>query len=308
MKKLFTFEMNQKILKTAGFVSLIVGFGITLMPKIILNFFGVEFSFAIEFWQFFGVIVGVTGIAYFVASSDSEKYWPIVFIGFLGNLLGGFIFLKALITGSLPLNFSLFLSVATLIWTIPFYYILQVTYDAHTSEDSPPKKFHDLIGMVRTSRNATLTELSHNKNVLLVFVRQFGCTFCRETVYEMAKIDEAIAGKNLTLVFVHMSDPSYGDEFFSKYYDHPVHHISDPGRNLYKSLNLKRGRLMQLVGPKVFLRGIYAGIFKGHGLGEIEGDSLQLGGAFVLSKGQIIFEQKANCASDRFQLNSLPEF
>lgn len=141
----------------------------------------------------------------------------------------------------------------------------------------------------------------------MVFIRHFGCTFCRETVSEIAKIEEAITGRKLTLVFVHMSDPSYGDEFFSKYYDHPVHHISDPGRNLYKSLNLKRGSLYQVFGPMTWIRGVYAAIFKGHGLGELEGDSLQLGGLFILKKGQIVFEQKANSASQMFQLDTLPE-
>jgi hypothetical protein len=56
-----------------------------------------------------------------------------------------------------------------------------------------------------------------------------------------------------------------------------------------------------------WIRGVYAAIFKGHGLGELEGDSLQLGGLFILKKGQIVFEQKANSASQMFQLDTLPE-
>ena len=55
------------------------------------------------------------------------------------------------------------------------------------------------------------------------------------------------------------------------------------------------------------IRGFYAGIFKGHGLGDIEGDYLQLGGVFVLSRGQILFEKKAKSASDIFQFSTLPE-
>lgn len=307
MKSLFTLEINQKILKGAAYYSLLWGFIITLIPKVILQLFNVDTIQAIEFWQFFGMSVGVSGIGYYIASYDPGKHWPIVFVGFLGNLMATFVFAKALATGHLPPLFSILLLISTAIWIIPFYYILQAAYEENTMEESPPKQFHDLLNFVRTSQNKTLAELSLNQNVLLVFVRHFGCTFCRETVSEMAKIDKAIVGKRLTLVFVHMSDPSYGDEFFSKYYDHPVHHISDPGRNLYKSLNLKRGSLYQLFGPMTWVRGIYAAIFKGHGLGELEGDSLQLGGVFILAHGQIIFEQKANSASQMFQLNTLPE-
>lgn len=307
MKSLFTLEVNQKVLRVAAYYSILWGFIITFIPKVILHFFDVDSLQVIEFWQFFGVIVGVSGIGYFVASYDPGKHWPTVFVGFLGNLMATFVFAKALVSGNLPPLFSSLILVSTAIWIIPFYFILMAAYEENTMEESPPKQFHDLINFVRTSQNKTLAQLSSENNVLLVFVRHFGCTFCRETVSEMAKIDKALVGKKLTLVFVHMSDPSYGDDFFSKYYDHPVHHIADPGRNLYKSLNLKRGSLYQLFGPMTWIRGIYAGIFKGHGLGEFEGDSMQLGGVFILSKGQIIFEQKANSASDMFQLNALPE-
>jgi peroxiredoxin len=185
--------------------------------------------------------------------------------------------------------------------------MLHAAYDEFSKEDSPPKQFSDLVRFVRTSQNKTLVELSRNQNVLLVFIRQFGCTFCRETVSEMAKLETAIVGKNLTLVFVHMSDPAYGDEFFTKYYDHPVHHISDPGRALYKSLNLRRGTPNQVFGPMTLIRGVYAGLIKGHGVGEVEGDYLQLGGIFVLSEGQIVFEQKAKSASDILHITALPE-
>ena len=307
MKSLFTLEINQNILKASAYYSVIWGFIMALMPSMILQFFKVEPILAIEFWQLFGVFVGVSGIGYYVGSTDPGKHWVIIFVGFLGNLLATFVFAKALVNGQLPVAFNSLLLISAAIWIIPFYYILLFVYDENTMEESPPKQFHDLINFVRTSKNKTLYDLSMEQNVLLVFVRHFGCTFCRETVSEIAKIEQIIAGKKLTLVFVHMSDPSYGDEFFSKYYDHPIHHISDPGRNLYKSLNLKRGSLYQLFGPMTWIRGLYAAVFKGHGLGEFEGDTLQLGGLFILKKGQITFEQKANCASQMFELSTLPD-
>ena len=300
-------EVNQNILKASAYYSLLWGVIITLMPRGILQAFNVEPILAIEFWQLFGILVAVSGIGYFVASTDPAKHWAIIFVGFLGNLLCTLVFAKALVNGELSVLFCTTMLISAAIWIIPFYYILLFVYDENTMEESPPKQFHDLINFVCTSKNKTLYDLSTEQNVLLIFVRHFGCTFCRETVSEIAKIEQVIAGKKLTPVFVHMSDPAYGDEFFSKYYDHPVHHISDPGRNLYKSLNLKRGSLYQLFGPMTWIRGLYAGVFKGHGLGEFEGDTLQLGGLFILKRGQIIFEQKANCASQIFQLSSLPE-
>ena len=307
MKTFFKHEANEKILKFAAVYSGLWGFTVAFLPKVVLHLFGVEIPEVIEFWQLFGMLVGVAGIGFYIASQDSGKYWPIVFVGLVGNILGAIIFAKSLITGSLPPLFSVVLLLSTLVWIAPFYYMLHAAYDEFSKEDSPPKQFSDLVRFVRTSQNKTLVELSRNQNVLLVFIRQFGCTFCRETVSEMAKLETAIVGKNLTLVFVHMSDPAYGDEFFTKYYDHPVHHISDPGRALYKSLNLRRGTPNQVFGPMTLIRGVYAGLIKGHGVGEVEGDYLQLGGIFVLSEGQIVFEQKAKSASDILHITALPE-
>lgn len=307
MKSFFTLEINQKILKITAFYSILLGFFNLIFPEMVLKSFGVHEEFTLELLQIFGIITGAMGIGYFIASLDPIKNWPIIFIGLIANILSSLIFLKSIFIETLPVNLAIFLLISSLIWSLPFYYILLNAYDENTQEGSAPKQFHDLINFVRTSQNKTLYELSVNHNILLVFVRHFGCTFCRETVSELAKIDKAIVDKNLTLVFVHMSDRDYGDEFFSKYYDHPVHHISDPGRALYKSLNLKRGTFYQIFGPKTWIRGIYVGLFKGYGLGKIEGDSLQLGGVFILSKGQIVFEQKAKCASDQFHFKTLPE-
>jgi thiol-disulfide isomerase/thioredoxin len=307
MKSFFNIENNQTTLRVAAFVGLIWGFLVPLIPLILENFLGPEaVASHSEFLQCVAIVFGIMGIGYFIASFDPGRHWAIIFVGFLMNFFLALNFLKTYLTGMMPGHLALFLLLNTLIWIIPFTYILLASYEENTVEPSSPKRFHDLINFVRTNNGDTLLELSSKNNVLLVFVRHFGCTFCRETVSEISKLEQAIAGKKLTLVFVHMSDPTQGDEFFSRYYDHPIFHVSDPSRSLYKSLNLKRGSFFQLFGPMIWLKGIWAGIFKGHGIG-IEGDILQLGGFFVLSNGQIVFEQKVHSASEIFEFNTLPE-
>lgn len=308
MKNFFTVDVNQKILRTSAIYGLLWGLVVALFPQGFLRLFGVELFSGVEFWQLLGMGAAVMGVGYFIASFDSDRYWPIVMVGLLSSLLGTFVFAKALVTHIFPAPFSLFMLLSHAIWPLPFYYILLCAYDNEIAEDSEPKKFSDLIKYVRTSQNISLLELSRNHNVLLVFVRHFGCTFCRETVAEMSKIESAINERHLTPVFVHMSDLDFGNEFFARYYQHPVHHVSDPGRALYKSLNLKRGSLYQLFGPMTWIRYIYAGILKGHGVGRLEGDGMQLGGVFVLSQGQILFEEKAKSATHMFHLDTLPKF
>ena len=306
MKSYFNEEMIKKMLKLAGFYNLLWGLFVIFFPHAVFNLLGMPQPNYIELWQCIGMIVGVYGIGYLIAANEPETHWPIVLVGFLGKIFGPIGFLKALYLGTLPFGFSSLILFNDIVWLVPFYYALMYAYEVNVVDESAPKKFNDLIKLVKSNRGNSLYQLSNEKNVLLVFVRHFGCTFCRETVSEIAKLDESIKGKNLTPVFIHMSDPSFGDEFFAKYYKHPVEHVSDPSRLLYKSLNLKRGTLLQLFGPKIWLKGLWCGFFKGRGLGPIEGDALQLGGFFILSRGQIVFEHKTKTAADFFELSVLP--
>ncbi|MBC7537979.1 MAG: hypothetical protein H7281_04110 [Bacteriovorax sp.] len=307
MRSYFSEEIIQKILKYAAVFNIVCGLFLVISPNAIFKFWGVPIPNIIEIWQYLGSILVIFGIGYYIASLGPDTSWPIILVGFLSKIFGVIMLFKAYLLGSLALNFFSLVLFIDVLWILPFYYALIYAYEVNTLEESAPKKFYDLIKVVRTSKGDTLSELSKKENVLLVFVRHFGCTFCRETVSEIAKLDESIRGKKLTPVFVHMSDPSFGDEFFAKYYKDPVAHVSDPQRFLYKSLNLKRGSLSQLFGPKIWIRGLWAGIFKGHGLGSIESDALQLGGYFILSHGQIVFEHKTKDAADFFKLQLLPK-
>lgn len=299
MKSNFTPEMNDKLLKAAAVAHLILG--------LVLVFFVGEAGVTRYIWQATGMAIVSLAIGYFIASSDTDKYWPIIIVGFLTKISIALILLKAFISGDVSLTVFSFCFLFALLWIALFYSILIHAYEANTLEESAPKKFNDLIKFVRTNQGITLYEMSERENILLVFVRHFGCTFCRETVSEIAKLEKSIQGKKLTPVFVHMSDPAFGDQFFAQYYTHPVAHISDPQRFLYKSLGLKRGTLLQLFGPRAWIRGLWAGVFKGHGVGAFEGDYLQLGGYFILSRGQIVFEHKNRDAAEFFELDLLPE-
>ncbi len=256
---------------------------------------------------FIGLIYLCFAFGLLISSLDKARHWLTIFLSAVVSFSASVVFFYLTLNGYYSYSVGLALTLFHLIQFFAMLGVLNAAYSENTSEESAPKKFHDLVNVVRTSQNKTLLELSMERQVLLVFVRHFGCTFCRETVSEIAKIDDAIAGRNFNLVYVHMSDSEYGNQFFSQYYKHPVHHISDPAKILYRSLNLKRGTFLQLFGPSTWIRGIYAGLFKGHGIGETEGDSLQLGGIFILSQGQIVFEQKSQSASQLFQLKTLPE-
>lgn len=294
-------ESSQKILLFAG--------GLHLVWGLILVFSSSTLSStAVDWLQFYGLFTALMGLAYLLASIDAVLNWPIVLIGFLSKLFVPVLIVKMYMSGNaFSLLFFSLLLLLEFIWPAPFYALLNHAFLVTTREESAPKKFNDLIKFVKTNEGKTLLEMSEQQKVLLIFVRHFGCMFCRETVSEIAKLEKKIEGKQLTTVFVHMSDPAFGDQFFSQYYKRPVLHVSDPQRFLYKSLDLKRGSLGQIFGPKNLFRALWVSIFKGHGVGAPEGDVLQLGGYFILSRGQVIFEHKTCAAGEFFELDFLPE-
>lgn len=306
MKSYFKLETNQLILRLSAAIHTVYGLCLIIFPLQLQQTLKMQQPVYPELWQVLGIFYLVFGVGFFIASHDSAKHWPIVLLGFMAKLLITLGLITPILENKFSLALGLVVLISDIVWLVPFYFILESAYDEHTVEDDSPKSFNELQSYVRTSEGKTLAETSHQENVLLVFIRQFGCLFCRENVTEMSKFQNVINDKKLKLVFVHMGDPAYADEFFSKYFDHPVAHISDPGRHLYKSLNLKRGTFFQLFGPMTWLRGFWVTFIKGIFQGRTEGDPLQLGGIFILSRGQIVYEQKIPRASTLFQLTSIP--
>lgn len=300
-------SMPEKLLKLIALANFAFGLALLLFPEKSAMVLSLASPVSFLFIQCLGILSLSFGLGYLVAATDTAQHWALVLVGTFFRIFLFLLLLKALYFNEIGLRGFLLISAYLIIGIIAFIYILVDAYYVNTREESAPKQFHDLLSYVRTNTGESLAELSEKENVLLVFIRHFGCTFCRETVSEIAKLDANIKGKNLTPVFVHMSDPAFADEFFTRYYNHPVMHISDPARVIFRSLGLKRGTLMQLFGPKVVLRGFWAGFLKGHGLGAFEGDYLQLGGYFVLSKGQIVFEHKTQGAADLFRPELLPQ-
>lgn len=78
-----------------------------------------------ELWQCIGMIVGVYGVGYWIASHDPIRHWPVVFVGFLGKTFGPMGFAKALWEGVFPLQFGWVIVFNDLIWWLPFALILK---------------------------------------------------------------------------------------------------------------------------------------------------------------------------------------
>lgn len=74
--------------------------------------------------QCIGMLVGVYGIGYYIASRNPQKYYPLVLVGFIGKVLGPIGAVYNIYKGLLPTSFLLVNLLNDLIWLWPFAWII----------------------------------------------------------------------------------------------------------------------------------------------------------------------------------------
>ena len=156
-----------------------------------------------------------------------------------------------------------------------------------------------ILSEMLTNRGKSLQTLSEESPVLLVFLRHFGCTFCREALADISKERNLIESTGTKIVFVHMTDNTIAERYFNRYNLEGATHISDPEQKYYKAFGLLKGNFNQLFGLQSWIRGFSAGIVSGHGVGPQLGDGFQMPGVFVIYQNSIIESFIHKLASDR---------
>lgn len=157
-----------------------------------------------------------------------------------------------------------------------------------------------VIQEMTTSIGQTVSEISATQPVFLVFLRHFGCVFCKEALHDIAELRSDIQSKGLSLVFVHMAKPAIADEYFQEFNLSGVIHISNPDKKYYRAFGLLKGTVSQLYGLSTWIRG-FGPKTKGLKLELAEqlGDSTQMPGMFLINKGEIIKQFAHRRASQR---------
>ena len=147
--------------------------------------------------------------------------------------------------------------------------------------------------MITANGGEDLYSIAEKQPVLLVFLRFFGCSFCREAISDISKRKSQLESQGFRVVFVHMAENvETADKFFRKYRLFPVDHILDPEKNFYRAFGLGTTTTVQLLSFMHWMRGFQAAVIEGHGGNPVVnspelGDGLQMPGVFVLHKGEI---------------------
>jgi peroxiredoxin len=143
----------------------------------------------------------------------------------------------------------------------------------------------------------SLSELSRDSRLLVVFLRHAGCPFCREALAELSRKRAAIESTPARIVLVHMMNDEQAQDLFRKYGLNDVDRVSDPGQSLYRALGLTRGSAAQVMGPRTWWRGFKTAILSGHLPGKPIGDVFQMPGAFVVEDGRILRAFRADTSA-----------
>lgn len=133
---------------------------------------------------------------------------------------------------------------------------------------------------------------------LVVLLRSFGCTFCREAIADVAAAKPAIYDAGANIAFVHGASPFEAAPWFSKYGLDDVMIVSDPDLAHYKAFGLGRVGTAALVAPKVWARGALCALSHGFGV-QTSAMLFQLPGVFLVQHDRILAEYRHRTGADR---------
>lgn len=132
--------------------------------------------------------------------------------------------------------------------------------------------------------------------LVVVFVRHYGCLFCRERAAEVRAHRATIERKGARIVFVGNGLPAMAREFAAQHAEGlPV--LSDPQKQAFELAGMRRG-LATVLRPSM-LKNAWRAFRAGHRQAKVQGDPWQQGGALVLgSDGAVLHAQRDDAAGD----------
>lgn len=146
--------------------------------------------------------------------------------------------------------------------------------------------------------DSPLRQLAAQSPVLVILLRSFGCTFCREAMADVAAIKLQLEAAGARVAFIHGASPAEAEPWFAKYHLTDVACISDPGLDHYRAFALGRTNATALVDPVVWARGAVCAL--SHGFGGQSGTMVrQLPGVFVVQADKILAEYRHRSPADR---------
>src|SRR5579863_7289308 len=141
-----------------------------------------------------------------------------------------------------------------------------------TTHPAEPGELVAVLGEFHTESGRSLLEIVEESPVLLIFLRHFGCAFCRQALDQVSQIRAQIAARNTEPVFVHLGTPERAKLYFDYYQLSTVERVCNPDASLYQHPVFALARMnpyLNLVSLKVW-KGWLSGALRKYGIGRIQ--------------------------------------
>ena len=163
-----------------------------------------------------------------------------------------------------------------------------------------PDEIARVLADIRTESGVSLLALAESSPVLLVFLRHFGCSFCRQAISDVAELKGELDKRGVRPVFVHLGTPERAKPFFDYYGIGDVERVSDPDAVVYQLPMFALPRMhpaLTLFQPAVWMGWLKGALFK-HGIGAIKEDGHQMQGIFFLKGPRIVRQFRYKTIAD----------
>lgn len=302
------FSRNSSIFKVilllCGIYGIVWGFSAIAFPLFWFHLASLPFPNYPELFQTLGLYEFSLGIAFVLAANNPMRNWQIVLVGFIIKLFMTIGFAYFYITNNEPLVVFRMIFMNDVIWLLPFALILYNTYKHEELLDNELLNLQqnadeNFLEFYTTDKGNNLYEYSYEQPILLVFLRHFGCTFCKDTLDKVHSIKDEFEDNNTKIVLVNMLSEDLAQKYLKKFDLAELDYVSDEESLLYKAFQLTRGSFSQLFGLKVFIKGIYLWITKKAFITSSVGtDVYQMPGIFLIKNGKIAKQFKYDSVAD----------
>lgn len=229
--------------------------------------------------------LGLLGLGLLLGHRDPLRHWPLALQALVAGLgLSGWALGRA---GSGP---AAWLAGALgLLLALPSARLLGQAWRAQVAAAGTRRApLQGVMAEALNQHGASLLARSMEAPQLVVFLRHFGCMFCREALAQLARDRDRIEASGTRLVLVHMASDEEARDFFARYGLADVDRISDPLRWLYFQLGLGKASLWHLLDLRVWWRSFSAAVLNRHGIGRLTGSALQMPGVFLVHRGTLV--------------------
>ncbi len=158
-----------------------------------------------------------------------------------------------------------------------------------TNPPTDASVLEDVVLSDPDGRQVRLGDLWSERPAVLVFVRHFGCVFCRQMAVEIHRARHDFEQADVELVVIGHGSPAQAADF-RRQQNVELPLLVDPDRRVYELAGAKVATLPELIGPRQILRGLRATILSRLRQGSIAvhqgriiGHAAQLGGVLVIA-------------------------